>query len=52
MNALSRLTQQAEKPGRLHLAILEWQRQLIERRDARMGDEKPPEVARLHLVTS
>jgi hypothetical protein len=32
MNALRRVTQQAEKPGRLHLAILEWQRQLIAQR--------------------
>ncbi len=31
MDALTRLTQQGEKPGRLHLAILEWQRQLIVR---------------------
>jgi hypothetical protein len=36
MDALTRLTQQAEKPGRLHLAILEWQRQLI----AREGPER------------
>jgi uncharacterized protein YigA (DUF484 family) len=36
MDALTRVTQQAEKPGRLHLAILEWQRQLI----AREGSER------------
>ena len=38
MDALTRVTQQAEKPGRLHLAILEWQRQLI----AREGPERAP----------
>ena len=36
MNALTRVTQQGEKPGRLHLAILEWQRQLT----AREGPER------------
>jgi hypothetical protein len=29
MDALRRATQQAEKPGRLQLAIIEWQRQLM-----------------------
>ena len=36
MDALTRVTQQAEKPGRLQLAIAEWQRQLIAQRDARL----------------
>jgi hypothetical protein len=36
MDALTRVTQEGEKPGRLHLAILEWQRQLI----AREGPER------------
>jgi uncharacterized protein YigA (DUF484 family) len=31
MDALTRVTQKAEKPGRLQLAIVEWQRQLIAR---------------------
>ena len=34
MDALRRATQEAEKPGRLQLAILEWQRQLVARREA------------------
>jgi hypothetical protein len=45
MDALTRVTQRAEKPGRLQLAIIEWQRQLIEKREARIGDEKRPEAA-------
>ena len=28
--------QSAEKPGRLQLAIVEWQRQLVQRREARI----------------
>jgi hypothetical protein len=35
MEALTRVSQQAEKPGRLQLAIVEWQRQLIAKREAR-----------------
>ena len=35
MDSLARFTQQAEKPGRLQLAILEWQRQLVAKREAR-----------------
>ena len=43
MDASTRVTQQAEKPGRLQLAIVEWQRQLIAQRDARMGEgDRPP----------
>jgi hypothetical protein len=45
MTALTRVTQQAEKPGRLQLAIAEWQRQLIAKREARIADEKRPEAA-------
>lgn len=45
MDALTRVTQRAEKPGRLQLAIIEWQRQLIEKREARIVDEKRPEAA-------
>jgi hypothetical protein len=36
MDALTRVAQQAEKPGRLQLAIAEWQRQLIAQREARL----------------
>jgi uncharacterized protein YigA (DUF484 family) len=36
MDALTRVTQQAEKPGRLQLAIVEWQRQLIAEREAQL----------------
>jgi hypothetical protein len=45
MEMLKRVPQRAEKPGRLQLAIIEWQRQLIEKREARTGDEKRPEAA-------
>jgi hypothetical protein len=45
MDALTRVTQRAEKPGRLQLAIIEWQRQLIEKREAGIADEKRPEAA-------
>jgi ABC-type enterochelin transport system substrate-binding protein len=47
MDALTRLTQQAEKPGRLHLAILEWQRQLIAREAQSIGSLKEPDYERL-----
>jgi hypothetical protein len=43
MDALRRVTQGAEKPGRLHLAILEWQRQLIARAAQQIGRLKEPE---------
>ena len=45
MDALTRVTQQAEKPGRLQLAIVEWQRQLIAQREARTGEERRPAAA-------
>ena len=45
MATLTRITQQTEKPGRLQLAIVEWQRQLIAKREARIADEKRPEAA-------
>jgi hypothetical protein len=38
MEMLKRVPQQTEKPGRLQLAIIEWQRQLIEKREARKGE--------------
>jgi hypothetical protein len=38
MDALSRAIQQAEKPGRLQLAIIEWQRQLTAKQEARRGE--------------
>ena len=34
MERSTRVTQQAEKPGRLQLAIVEWQRQLVAEREA------------------
>jgi hypothetical protein len=43
MDALTRVTHQAEKPGRLHLAILEWQRQLIAREAHLIGRLKEPD---------
>jgi hypothetical protein len=44
MDALTRVTQRAEKPGRLQLAIVEWQRQLIARREAQpIGRLKEPD---------
>jgi hypothetical protein len=43
MDGLTRVTQQAEKPGRLQLAIVEWQRQLIAQREARTSEgDRPP----------
>ena len=35
MDGLTGIIQQGEKPGRLQLAIVEWQRQLIAIREAR-----------------
>ena len=34
MDPLSRRMREVEKPGRLELAIVEWQRQLVRRREA------------------
>jgi hypothetical protein len=45
MDSMTRVTRPAEKPGRLHLAILEWQRQLLAERDARADEQKQPEAA-------
>jgi hypothetical protein len=45
MIALTRTTQQTEKPSRLQLAIVEWQRQLVAEREARRGYEQRPEAA-------
>jgi hypothetical protein len=47
MDGFRRATQQAEKPGRLHLAILEWQRQLIAQREAQLIEgRKGPDLER------
>lgn len=35
MDRLIRVTQLTEKPGRLQLAIIEWQRQLVAKRETR-----------------
>jgi hypothetical protein len=45
MDMLKPIPQRAEKPGRLQLAIIEWQRQLMAQREARAGEEKRPEAA-------
>jgi hypothetical protein len=45
MDTLKRVTQQPEKPSRLQLAIVEWQRQLIAKRQVRANDERRPEAA-------
>jgi hypothetical protein len=45
MDALTRVTLRAEKPGRLQLAILEWQRELIAKREVRTDDKRRPEAA-------
>jgi hypothetical protein len=45
MDALTRVTRQAEKPGRLQLAIVEWQRQLTAQREARAGEQRQPAAA-------
>lgn len=45
MDAMTRVTKPAEKPGRLQLAILQWQRQLLAQRQARADDERRPEAA-------
>jgi hypothetical protein len=47
MDGFRRVTQHAEKPGRLHLAIIEWQRQLIAQREAqRIEGRKEPDLER------
>jgi hypothetical protein len=50
MDRLTRITQQADRPGRLQLAIIEWQRQLIAKREiakreARLADEDRSQAA-------
>jgi hypothetical protein len=45
MDRLTRITQQPEKPGRLQLAIVEWQRQLVERQGARITSQTRPQAA-------
>lgn len=45
MDSLTRVTQQPEKPSRLQLAILEWQRQLVAKRAGRVAEESQPEAA-------
>jgi hypothetical protein len=47
VDVLRRVTQEAEKPGRLHLAIVEWQRQLIAREPQSIGRLKEPDYERL-----
>ena len=39
------LTQPVEKPSRLQLAILEWQRQLVEKAKVMHGDRREPAAA-------
>ena len=39
MKAHTRVVESAEKPGRLQLAILEWQRQLVRAREARAAEQ-------------
>lgn len=51
MEALTRVTQQTEKPGRLQLAIIAWQRQLIAKPEALRGEFRPgPRSARDDLI--
>jgi hypothetical protein len=45
MDASTPVIQQAEKPGRLQLAIIEWQRELIAKREGRIAREQRPEAA-------
>jgi hypothetical protein len=45
MDALTRTTREAEKPGRLQLAILEWQRELVAKREVRTEDKRRLEAA-------
>ncbi len=39
MDGLTRISQKPEKPSRLQVAILEWQRQLVLKRASRVADE-------------
>jgi hypothetical protein len=41
----TRLTEPAEKPGRLQLAIREWQRQLVEKAKVTQGGWREPTAA-------
>lgn len=41
----TRLTQAVEKPGRLQLAIAEWQRQLVEKAKATHSERRAPTLA-------
>jgi hypothetical protein len=45
MLEFTRLTEPAEKPSRLQLAIREWQRQLVEKAKVGYGDRREPTVA-------
>ncbi len=45
MDGLTRISQKPEKPSRLQLAILEWQRQLVLKRASRVADETQPATA-------
>jgi hypothetical protein len=42
MRESRRLAPPVEKPGRLQLAIMEWQRQLVEQARVRHGDRREP----------
>lgn len=42
MNAVNRRPGQADKPGRLELAIVEWQRQLVRKREAEIAGRLEP----------
>jgi hypothetical protein len=39
MKPQTRIVESAEKPSRLQLAILEWQRQLLRAREVRMAEQ-------------
>jgi hypothetical protein len=45
MDDLTRGAQKPEKPSRMQLAILEWQRQLVLKRASRVADETQPATA-------
>jgi hypothetical protein len=45
MQEFTRLTQPVERPGRLQLAIREWQRQLIEKAKVGYGGRREPAEA-------
>ena len=45
MLEFTRLTEPAEKPSRLQLAIREWQRQLVEMAKVTHGDRREPTAA-------